>query len=141
MSRRQYELSDCLEKCYLGQELSIGIALMPANMGGEVDPVHTFGNPENNNVVWVPYGSEIEMKNEQKYTVIKGERMPWLAYFGGHLMSDRGSNDVDKSIGCLCDQSGKLHSMWDFNGEIITLTSVKKGIFDFLLPLFLENPA
>jgi len=135
MGRRQYERSDCLEKCYLGQELEIGIAQITANMGGEVDPVHTFGNPANKKVVWVPYGSRIEMEDGERYIVIKGKKRPWLIYFGGPLMSDRGPNHVDSSIECLLDESGKLHSMWDFRGEIIKIISLKRGFFSSLLGL------
>ncbi|RLG16600.1 hypothetical protein DRN69_00375 [Candidatus Pacearchaeota archaeon] len=90
-----------------GQNLEITEIPINANLGGQVDPVLVFRNPDTEQIVWVPYNSKVQI-GDGEYTVLRGE----LAEFKGA----RGFTK-DQDIKCIRDQNGKVYDMDEFLGE------------------------
>jgi hypothetical protein len=111
MKIRQYERGDCNEAASMDMVYEISRAGITANNGGDVDRVAVFGNPQTRKVVWVPYGSIVQVQNQ----IFKIKR--------GELKKDIGERchygDLhDQSVECLSDFEGRLHSMEDLEGQM-----------------------
>jgi len=90
-----------------GQNLEITETPINANLGGQVDPVLVFRNPDTEQIVWVPYNSKVQI-GDKEYIILRGE----LAEYKGA----RGFTE-DQDIKCIQDSNRKVYSMDEFLGE------------------------
>lgn len=114
---RQYERADCSATAVEGQKLEIAETPINAHIGGTVDKVLIFGNPETREIVWVPYKSVVEIDGEL-YKVKRGN----LDIFVGSREFTR-----DQSVECLSDKNGRLHSMNDFIDREATVKKINSS--------------
>lgn len=100
---RQYEYKHCIEKKVKeGQILDVGFANVITGFC-ETDLTIVFANPQTNNVICVPYGSEVKIE-DSVYKVIQGEVF-------------QGRNGISFSSNCLMDEKSNLHNLGDYRGK------------------------
>jgi len=100
---RQYEYENCIEKkVKKGQVLEVRFTNITSGCC-DADLTLVFANPKTNNVVWVPYGSKVNIENKL-YSIIQGEVF-------------RGRNSRCFSTECLLDDRREVYDLYDYKGK------------------------
>lgn len=109
---RQYEREDCLEDAVLNHTYNVVSFSSSRDCLNQSILTLGFVNKKTNNIVWVPYGSQILIQ-DSLYTVNEGK---------DDQCQGRRMTGFNKSVWCLTDKSDQPEFLYNFLGEQVVVT-------------------